>query len=87
MPGEGLRADRADGRHLDPLGIVALLLQERLRLTHDPRRPLAAVGQVGALVTVGRDEDPVEPRSMACAIQAGLIPLVQGRLMTSTPGE
>ena len=61
VPGERLRADRADGGHLQPRGLVATLDQELLGLRDDARGPGGAVGEVGALVAVGGDEDAVEP--------------------------
>ena len=47
-----------------------------------------AVGQVGALVAVGGDEDAVEALLRAAySAQLGLMPLVQGTLITITLGE
>ena len=61
-------------------GVDAVLREQRLRLGDDARRPLGAVGQVGALVAVGGDEDAVEALLRARSrIQAGLIPLVHGQ--------
>ncbi len=85
--GEGLGADRADGRHAQSLRLVAVFLEQLLGIGHDLRGALGAVGQVGAFVAVGGHEDAVEALLDAYSAQLGLIPLVQGTLITMTLGE